>query len=230
MQMRDIKELKDKHKGERCFIIGTGPSLLQTNFDLIKDEILFGVNALFKGLKEFNIKPQYYAYTDNRKWNEWHKDILSLDTDLFLSGGALLTYLHNYEVCKKIQKREPYLIRMLGFMYHPMTPFFSTDLEEGTYNGDTVIIDIPLQACYYMGFEEVYLLGCDCDYSGKPHFYDEPNEPITSLAGQGDWSRVFSCYEICKDAYEVAGRKIINCTPNSKLPVFEKKKLEEVLL
>ena len=37
--MQNIEELKDKHKGESIVLIGNGPSLNTTNFNLIKDEI-----------------------------------------------------------------------------------------------------------------------------------------------------------------------------------------------
>ena len=50
-----IKEFQNIHQGKRCFIIGTGPSLNQTDFDLIKNEILIGVNTLYRGIDNFNI-------------------------------------------------------------------------------------------------------------------------------------------------------------------------------
>ena len=59
-----VKRFKDVHKGERCFIIGTGPSLNVTNFDFIKDEIIFGVNTLYTGLLKFGITCDYYAVSD----------------------------------------------------------------------------------------------------------------------------------------------------------------------
>ena len=59
-----VKRFKDIHKGERCFIIGTGPSLNLINFNLIKDEIIFGVNTPHTGLPKFGITCDYYAVSD----------------------------------------------------------------------------------------------------------------------------------------------------------------------
>ena len=44
---RRIAALKDIHKGERCFIIGNGPSLNKLDLSKIKDEYTFGVNAIY---------------------------------------------------------------------------------------------------------------------------------------------------------------------------------------
>jgi len=42
-----LQQFRDKHKGERCFIIGNGPSLRNTDISLLEDEITFGVNGIF---------------------------------------------------------------------------------------------------------------------------------------------------------------------------------------
>jgi hypothetical protein len=38
---------KDKHKGERCIIIGNGQSLNQMDLSFLKHEICFGTNKFF---------------------------------------------------------------------------------------------------------------------------------------------------------------------------------------
>jgi len=104
----------------------------------------------------------------------------------------------------------------------------SKNLSIGIYGGDTVIIDICLQVAYYMGFKEVYLLGCDCDYSGMHRFdgLDSENKNAPSLIG--DFSRMFESYQVCKDAFEKDGRKIINATEGGHLEVFQRKSLKEI--
>lgn len=39
-----LSELKDKYQGERCFVIGNGPSLRDTDVAKLKDEFTFGMN------------------------------------------------------------------------------------------------------------------------------------------------------------------------------------------
>jgi hypothetical protein len=222
-----LKQFKDMHKGQRCFIIGTGPSLNKTNLSLIKDEIIFGVNTLYTGLSKFGFTCDYYAITDIDVWQKHFRNILELDTVLYLSDGAGEDYLSKKRSFKKYQKNEPFVIRNLGSMW--TSKCFSKDLSTGTYNGDTIIIDICLQAAYYMGFKEVYLLGCDCDYSGLHRFDGLITENQHGGGVTGDWSKVFASYEICKKAYEEDGREIINATVGGKLEVFKREKLEDIV-
>lgn len=222
-----LKKFKDIHKGERCFIVGTGPSLNKTNFSLIKDEIIFGVNTLYRGLSRFGISCDYYAITDTEVWRKHFKGILSLDTILFLSGGAAVSYGIQPDFYQPFQKSEVYLIRHLGSMW--VTRCFSKDLSVGAYNGDTIIVDICLQAAYYMGFQKVYLLGCDCDYSGLHRFDGLMSENLGGGGVRGDWSKVFASYEICKRVYEEDGREIINATVGGKLEIFRREKLEDIV-
>ena len=222
-----LKKFKDIHKGERCFLIGTGPSLNKTDFSLIKDEILFGVNTLYKGLSKFNINCKYWAVTDIAVWEKHFAKILGIDTTLFLSGAAGRNYLFNKDYFQKFQTNKPIIIRHLSLMW--ICNRFSKDLSFGAYNGDTVMIDICLQAAYYMGFNKVYLLGCDCDYSGLHRFDGLRSENITTPAIEGDLSRIFASYEICKKIYEKDSREIINATVGGKLEIFKRKKLEEII-
>lgn len=221
-----LKKFKNIHKGQRCFIIGTGPSLNKTNFSLIKNEIIFGVNTLYRGLSRFGISCNYYAITDIDVWQNHFRNILELDTILFLSGGAGESYLSKKLFFQKFQKNEPIVIRQLGLMWS--SECFSKDLSAGTYNGDTIITDICLQAAYYMGFREVYLLGCDCDYS-RLHRFDGLKTETLGGGAAGDWPKVFASYEICKKVYEEDGREIINATAGGKLEIFKRKKLEEIV-
>lgn len=68
-----IKEIKNIHKGKRYFIIGTGPSLNKTDLNLIKNEIIFGVNTLYRGLSRFDISYDYYAISDEVVWRKHFK-------------------------------------------------------------------------------------------------------------------------------------------------------------
>ncbi len=45
--IRQLAALKDIHRGERCFIIGNGPSLKQTDLSRLKDEFTFGMNRFY---------------------------------------------------------------------------------------------------------------------------------------------------------------------------------------
>lgn len=233
-----LKKFKDIHKGQRCFIIGNGPSLNQTNLSLIKDEIIFGVNTLYAGLTKFGITCDYYAVSDGIMWRNHIEDILGVDTTLFLGGVAGREYIGDFRFFRKFKRNKPIVVQRLGQIQD--SSCFSRDISRGHYEGTTVIIDMCLQVAYYMGFKEVYLLGCDCDFSGSLHFDGAPTVSEDGIAKlrptdpgyiqfTNDWSRIFESYEMCKKVYEEDGREIINATVGGKLEVFKRMKLEEII-
>ncbi|MFC2071638.1 6-hydroxymethylpterin diphosphokinase MptE-like protein [Chloroflexota bacterium] len=218
-----LKKFTGIHKGQRCFIIGTGPSLNQTNLSLLKDELIFGVNTLYTGLDKFGITCAYYAVSDGIIWRNHYKEILGIDTALFLGGEAGKEYLSDLKLFRKFQKTKPLVVRQLGYIED--SSCFSRDISKGHYEHTTVIIDMCLQVAYYLGFKEVYLLGCDCDYSGLHRF----DGSTTDNPHGREWDDVFVAYEMCKKFYEEDGREIINATVGGKLEVFKRKKLEELI-
>lgn len=228
-----LKKFKGIHKGQRCFIIGTGPSLNQTNLSLIKDEIIFGVNTLYTGLDKFGITCDYYATGDLHVWRNHFKGILGVDATLFIGSFAGREYLSNLGFFRKFEKNKPNVVRQLGWIQDSNGIFcFSRDISKGHYEGSTVIIDMCLQLAYYMGFKEVYLLGCDSDFSGLHRFDGSMTDNLGGwgiTGGIGGWEFVFDAYEMCKKVYEEDGREIINATVGGKLEVFKRKKLEEIV-
>ena len=212
-----ISQLHDWHKKDSCFIIGTGPSLKQTNLSLLDTKWLMGVNNLFVDIK--NIRPQYWCVADAKIFDKYYKNLLQLNTTLFLTDGAGQLFLHNLEKYRKESKMEPFVTRPLSDM--KSTAEFSTDLLKGV-NGGMVTLSC-LQIAYYLGFKEVYLLGCDCSSKGK--HYDNK----VDIDSKDDyWEHFFRLYEVCKKVYEKGGRKIYNATVGGNLEVFERRKLEDL--
>ena len=214
-----LKELKQKHKGERVFILGNGPSLNETNFKLIKDETFFAANTFFKGMKKFDIKPQYWAVGDKWIFKEHYQTLLKLDTTIFITYKALPKYLKDIEINNK---KNIHIVKTLGFMKHHYD--FSHNIERGIYVKGG-IIPIMLQISYYLGFKNMYLLGCDCGSAGKPshHFYESDKKPRT------DYTEVFDAYKICFNGLNLANRNIYNATIGGNLEIFKRVKLEDII-
>jgi len=223
---KKVKEFHNKHLGGRCFIVATGPSLNKTNLDPIKNEIVFGVNSLCTGLDKFGINCDYYVISDRVSWKRHSKCVLDLDTNLFPCYVAARHYIRDKP---KNIKKEPYLIKGDGSILWAKK--FPEDISRHVYADGYTVIIVCLQIAYYMGFKEVYLVGCDCDYSNEAHFDGKKAGVLTEnrLKEGQHWKRVFSAYRICKQAFEGEGRKIYNSTVGGKLEVFERRNLEEAV-
>lgn len=197
-----LKKFINIHKDERCFIIGTGPSLNETQLDLLEGEITFGVNTIYKG--NWGLKLNYYCIVDDIVWHNHKANILKTNVKTFYAG--------DYQYLKSSNL---YYVRKLGFMNG--NDLFWGNIEFGVYRGHTVIT-MCLQVAYYMGFKEVYLLGCDCNYKNQQHFDNSLVDNFLRL----DWEPVFYNYKICRKIYEEDNRKIFNSTVGGNLEVFER--------
>jgi len=218
-----FKEIKDN----RCFIIGTGPSLNKTNLSLLKNENLIGVNTLYNGLKKFDIKPKYWCMADQGILKSYYKQILGLDTTLFIAETAMRDFLKNKKKYLPYVKKQPLVLKDLGSMN--IWNKFGKDITKGVYSGCTVVIQC-IQIAYYLGFKEVYLLGCDCDYTKGHYFHGGTHDFVSGDPFEDKKQRnyLMGAYEICKKTFENDGKKIYNATVGGKLEVFERKSLEEI--
>ena len=76
------KELKDKYKGKRLFILGSGGSIKLHNLKLLKDEYVMTQNNFHVHDDILGINPNFHCvipYYQNEKdistWIKWIKDI-----------------------------------------------------------------------------------------------------------------------------------------------------------
>lgn len=104
-------------------------------------------------------------------------------------------------------------------------PFFSTKMEHCVYEGTTVTYAC-IQMAVYMGFQEIYLLGVDFNYSND--LYDEKNH---FKGYQSDKKvrlnvvypeRMQAAYKSARHYAGEHGIKICNATRGGKLEVFER--------
>ena len=108
---------------------------------------------------------------------------------------------------------------------------FSDDASECIFDGNTITYSV-IQMAVYMGFTEIYLLGCDSDFSGKTkHIISyEENKDDVAVKGTENFAAVSGiAYMTAKEFGDSHGIKIINSTNGGKLEVFPRKNLDEVL-
>ena len=218
---------QDIHRGERCFLIGSGPSLNETNLGLIRYELSYGVNTLYRGLDKFKIKCKYWGAVDGKLFAAQHKELLNLKTTLFLAEHAGQRFLEQKETYLKNSRNAPIVLRNLGSMN--IWNKFSEDITKGVYSGGSSIIQ-ALQVLYYMGFQEVVLIGCDC--GTKDGHYRFEDTPVANPMGKGicgDWKYLIDAFKVCKKAFEDDDRTILNATVGGELEVFERIRLEDAV-
>ena len=216
-----LESLKDKHKGETAFLLGTGPSLNDVDFTLIRDRLLIGCNSLVRGYDKFGIRCQYYCCSDGYTFKELDGEIMGLeDTEKFIAHGAARPYEAS------AYNGKAHLISELGYVW--LDREVSFDLIMGTYNGGTVMVDLMIPLAVWLGCTRIVLLGCDCTYMRGAHF-DDYVELVDAPPIKGDWRQIFYSYSLVKRELGELGVEIVNATENTALDVFEKKPLREVV-
>lgn len=151
-----LKKYKNCHQGEKCFIIGTGPSLKKEQLDAIKNEVLIGVNGLclWESYKSYL---NYFFIGDIHAYKKLYHDV---PNNTFVSSFCINMY--GNPAHRPFQE-----IPVCRFNYFvPYCPKISFDITRCFYDFNSVIF-LALQFAIYAGFSEIYLLGVDCNYSSN---------------------------------------------------------------
>jgi hypothetical protein len=226
---RLLKDLKGKHSGKRCFIIGNGPSLNDLDLSLLKDEITFGVNAIYTNFQKMGFYPTYYVVEDMLVAEDRAEEINAYTESI--------KFFPNYvKHCIRRVGNQAYFnfvqsFDALGY------PAFSQDFSHRVYFGGTVSY-VCLQLAYHMGFDEVYLIGFDHSYSIPEQAIregnvitsttEDPNHFNSEYFGKGKrWhnpmlDRMEKSYIVARRMYEAENRTIINASSGGKLEVFDR--------
>ncbi len=236
-QGKDLEVFKDRFKGERCFIIGLGPSLTCDDLELLKGEKCFSSNRIVDMFDKTSWRPYFYMSGDpmiaskigkdlNRIVDECNYTILNLaHVDRYGSYPLDKENVYYYKtICgtgfdmiRKEKGKFPNKIDLTGFI---------DSVGTITYE--------MMETAIYMGFKEIYLLGVDHYMGGgsNNHFQGikfEDNDLKKYQERAIPVERWTKGYEHMKKIAEGKGASIINCTRGGHLEVYERKTLESVL-
>jgi len=218
--VRQLAKLKDAHQGERCFILGNGPSLKKTDLSKLRGEKTFGVNRIYLMFPELGFPTSFYLSVNSLVIEQCAADIRNLSIPKFLSW------------------RSHHLIQPTAdtvFLHTTYTgPGFSQDARGRLWEGATVTY-VALQLAFHMGFEQVILIGVDHNYTtkGTPNTTvvsqgDDPNHFNPNYFGKGfrwqlpDLDISEKGYLLARQAYQRAGRQVLDATIGGKLTIFPK--------
>lgn len=230
--MEELKRLNNSHKGERCFVIGTGPSLSVHDLEMLKDEVTFATNRIYELFNQTEWRPTYYVNQDHNLIQTFGDKIAQVDSKLLFlpveyrqkfSGGKFRFFV--------LKHKE----------FYPHKSPFSRDISKYLAQGFTVTYG-AIQIAMYMGFKEIYLLGIDHNYSiirdakGRPVKMDSEGknypEGMQQYMNMNSLPRVEEttiAYETAEKISKRQGVKIMNSTRGGKLEAFERIDLEKIL-
>ncbi|ACD90929.1 hypothetical protein Clim_1896 [Chlorobium limicola DSM 245] len=150
------KELKDKYKGKRVFLLGNGPSLNKTPLFYLKDEYTMCFNRFYIMEERLNWTPNFYMTVDN----------LVLD-DLVKEVGKIID-TSEYAFFPAIHFRGQKFITQIPKMpkIYWVSQYFGKDFSLNLpriYQGGSVIYE-GFQVLQHLGFDAIYVIGVDMSF------------------------------------------------------------------
>jgi 6-hydroxymethylpterin diphosphokinase MptE-like len=235
-----VLQLREQYKGlQRCFVIGNGPSLNDTDLGKLQNEVSFGVNGIFLKFAETNFRPTFYVVEDH---------LVAEDRADAINALRGVTKLFPIYLAYCLDEGQDTIF----FNHRPRKSYphgfdFSTDASKITYTGCTVTFTC-LQLAYCLGVKEIYLIGVDHSYavpdstkiekSYNVEIYDmdedDPNHFDPSYFGKGfRWhnpqsDKMEEAYREAKLVTDAGGCKIFNATRGGKLEVFPRVNYESL--
>jgi len=234
-------KFKDIHKGERCFIVCSGPSINKQNLLPLKNEKTFFVSSGFLHPNYNEIKPLYFCLPPSNdllnqdRYNRFRKmEETSNKTNFFFSISDK-KYLYDNDLFLKDKVNYIYFDMQMDNKRKEIY-----DLTKQIPSVQSVPI-MCLMIAMYMGFKEIFLLGTEHDsFKGEyRHFYENTemtedcvvNNKISSL-----YLELKSCvslweqYMHLKRIAENNNIKIFNATEGGALDVFPRVKFESLFI
>jgi len=247
------RELRNIHKGKRCFILGSGPSIKKEDLKLLKNEIVIALNNFyvhedFQEIMNGDVSKYYmtapiHAPQTTKEWEEWFKDMaenIPKNCEMFFGLNA------RKEDIKSILDKNN-LFRNLKINWY----FATKNFNYNTLNKKGLDITKPILAAeavsvyaliiaLYMGFDDIILLGMDHDY----FLYDDEKDMRmykSAIHQKDEFQRTFGNdffideflrqYRIFKKYRMIdinTDNKILNASDGGILKVFEKIKYSEL--
>lgn len=233
---RAMRSFDNCHAGQRCFIIGNGPSLTPDQLEMVSGEITFASNRIYLMFDNTTWRPTYYLAVDREFIAQESQQILSSISGVkFLNLTPFSQALSGRDGVVLINKRPKY------FSVHKYTTdniCFSERPYEYLAEGYTVTYT-ALQLALYMGFTEIYLLGMDHTYNVfvdsrgivrtrrdvNNHCYDDPKGAV--INPQYVEGTEFA-YRIARIVAERRNAHIFNATPGGGLELFDRIMLDNI--
>ena len=216
---RRLRALRGRHTGERCFILGNGPSLRRTDLSLLQNEVTFGLNRIYLLFPELGFTTTYFVSVNTLVIEQCAAEIQALPMPKFVTWRA-----------RPWLRAGPDLIFVDTDYEGP--PEFAREVSGRVFEGSTVTY-VALQLAYHMGFDEVILLGVDHHFAAQGPANatvvstgDDPDHFAPGYFGRGfrwqlpDLEASERAYRLARQAFEADGRRVLDATIGGKLEVF----------
>ena len=168
-----LQNLKNKYSGNRCFIMGNGPSLNRIDLEKLKNEHVWGMNRCYLLYDKITWRPQFYTAVDDLVV----PDIFEELNDLVRQNlDTLFFFPDNFFYTKVIKNKN----NIVWFRHRGTDNnkgedgYFSCKPSHYVRISNTVTLT-AMQLAVYMGFNPIILIGCDMKFVLPDHIITHGN-------------------------------------------------------
>jgi hypothetical protein len=184
-----LSNLKNRYYGKRCFIMGNGPSLNKMNLNFLQDEFVWGSNRCYLLYNKINWRHSFYCAVDTRVVPDNAEEINSListqiETLFFfplrfrkqniIRSAKNVCWYNEFDI-PDLDRNEKISI----------CDVFTHDASERVASVTTVTI-AALQLAVHLGFNPIYLIGCDTSYKIPSTINYENDDPYLLISTKDD--------------------------------------------
>ncbi len=231
-----LKQLRSTYYGERCFILGNGPSLNRTDLSKLAGEHTFGVNKIYLLFDRIDWRPTFYSLLDWRVGPEIAPHVGQLDDSLKFIPNRFRGLFPDNDHTAWYTTRP---------VLDDVATQFAPDVTLGVPSRGTILVT-AIQLAFHLGFREIYLIGTDASYtipdtvrqSGPDRHGtgirlnlestadDDPNHFDPTYFGKGaQWhdpnvDEMVRMFRTMRKGVELHGGRLINATVGGKLEVL----------
>lgn len=229
---KKLEKYKNIYCGNKCFIIGTGPSLKLDDAKAVIDNeefVTFGVNTLYKIYGELGKTADYYCIIDPSTYGSVGESVKKFHRDtLFIPDNRIKNESDTTVNKFALECSSFYRFKCLEYFGYPC---FGDDLADEIYDGASVVY-ATMQIAAYMGFSEIYLLGVDCNYDKNAKLHSDRLSYARNYKYK--WTKqtgvsMIEGFQGAKEQIEARGIKVFNATRGGMLEVFPRVDFDEVM-
>ena len=220
---KELKKYKNKFLGKTCFLVANGPSLKKMDLSFLGNKISFGLNRIYLAYEDMGFTNDFLVSINKLVLEQFSSEISELDIPKFINWESR-NYYNNDKNAMFIYKS------IFGKQ-------FGKEMHQ-SINPAATVTYAALQIIYYMGFQQVIIIGMDHNFvtnnKNRPNKTEVVNEEVdvnhfhpNYFPKGSKWetpdlvsSEYF--YNLAKVVFEQDGRQIIDCTIEGKCEVFEK--------
>lgn len=227
---KEISRYKDIHKGERCVVIGNGPSLSAADLETLhkNNVITFGTNRVFHIFNDTAWRPTYYMSEDLTILQSIQKEIAQIPCK-----ARFIPINHKWYENISVPGATYFYLDYNSALAE--TNGLSLDAAKGIRCRGTVTTTC-IQLALYMGFKEIYLIGVDHNYSRyidsngnvvedptvKDYFSNAYDTDFKDVIGRNLGDTTLSYISVEELSKELGTFKVYNATRGGKLEVFQR--------